>query len=73
MSSHLSKDLKTKHNIRSLPIRRDDEVIIVRGRFNKKNLLQDLIKEIKVKSFKFIEKNGAFMLKKSANLNKMVF
>ena len=55
MSSHLSKDLKTKHNIRSLPIRRDDEVIIVRGRFNKKNLLQDLIKEIKEKLHKSID------------------
>jgi large subunit ribosomal protein L26e len=34
MSSHLSKDLRAKHNVRSLPIRRDDEVIIVRGRIN---------------------------------------
>ena len=34
MSSHLSKDLKAKHNVRSLPIRKDDEVIIVRGRNN---------------------------------------
>ena len=39
MSSHLSKDLKTKHNVRSLPLRRDDEVIIVRGRFNKKKII----------------------------------
>lgn len=38
MSSHLSKDLKTKHNVRSLPIRKDDEVSIVRGTINKKNI-----------------------------------
>lgn len=31
MSASLSKDLRAKHNIRSLPIRRDDEVLIVRG------------------------------------------
>jgi len=31
MSSHLSKDLRTKYHVRSLPIRKDDEVIVVRG------------------------------------------
>jgi len=31
MSSHLSKDLRKKHNVRSLPIRKDDEVLVVRG------------------------------------------
>jgi len=31
MSCHLSKDLRKKHGIRSLPIRKDDEVIVVRG------------------------------------------
>ena len=33
MSSHLSKDLKAKHNARAMPIRKDDEVIIVRGTY----------------------------------------
>jgi len=33
MSSALSKELRTKHNTRSLPIRKDDEVRIVRGKF----------------------------------------
>jgi len=33
MSSALSKDLRTKHNCRSLPIRKDDEVRIVRGKY----------------------------------------
>jgi len=31
MSSPLSKDLRGKHGVRSIPIRKDDEVIIVRG------------------------------------------
>ena len=31
MSSHLSKELRTKHSVRALPIRKDDEVVIVRG------------------------------------------
>jgi len=33
MSSALSKDLRNKHNCRSLPIRKDDEVRIVRGKY----------------------------------------
>mmetsp|Transcript_172432 Transcript_172432/g.552739 ORF Transcript_172432/g.552739 Transcript_172432/m.552739 type:complete len:137 (-) Transcript_172432:93-503(-) len=34
MSAPLSKDLRAKYNVRSLPIRRDDEVIICRGHFH---------------------------------------
>ncbi|KAG9318817.1 translation protein SH3-like domain-containing protein [Chiua virens] len=33
MSSPLSKELRTKHNTRSLPIRKDDEVRIARGKY----------------------------------------
>ena len=33
MSVHLSKDLRKKHNIRSLPVRKDDEVLVNRGLF----------------------------------------
>ena len=33
MSAPLSKDLRTKHHVRSLPIRRDDEVVVVRGHY----------------------------------------
>jgi len=33
MSSALSKDLRGKYNCRSLPIRKDDEVRIVRGKY----------------------------------------
>ena len=31
LSASLSKELREKHRVRSLPIRRDDEVLIVRG------------------------------------------
>merc|ERR1739848_616041 len=33
MSSSLSKDLRQKHNVRSIPIRKDDEVQVVRGHY----------------------------------------
>merc|ERR1711957_80716 len=31
MSAHLNKELATKHHVKSMPIRKDDEVIVVRG------------------------------------------
>ena len=31
MSASLSKDLRKKHGIRSVPVRKDDEVVVVRG------------------------------------------
>merc|ERR1712070_495044 len=34
MSAPLSKDLRTKYSVRSVPIRRDDEVMIVRGHYH---------------------------------------
>jgi len=33
MSSALSKELRGKHSVRSIPIRKDDEVRIVRGKY----------------------------------------
>jgi len=33
MSAHLSKELRAKHNIRSLPIRKNDEVHVARGTY----------------------------------------
>ncbi len=33
MSAILSKDLRKKHNVRSMPIRRDDEVVVTRGHY----------------------------------------
>lgn len=34
MSAPLSKELRAKYHVRSLPIRRDDEVTVVRGTFH---------------------------------------
>ena len=34
MSANLSKELREKHGVRSLPVRKDDEVLIVRGSNN---------------------------------------
>ncbi len=33
MSTALSKDLRKKHGVRSMPIRKDDEVSIVKGSY----------------------------------------
>mmetsp|Transcript_7200 Transcript_7200/g.12290 ORF Transcript_7200/g.12290 Transcript_7200/m.12290 type:complete len:146 (-) Transcript_7200:417-854(-) len=33
MSSPLSEDLKNKYNVKSVPIRKDDEVVVVRGTY----------------------------------------
>ncbi len=33
MSGHLSKDLKTKYDVRSIPVRKGDTVKVVRGSF----------------------------------------
>ena len=33
MSSHLSKDLKDKYDVRSIPVRKGDQVKILRGNF----------------------------------------
>ncbi|TFY81036.1 hypothetical protein EWM64_g2974 [Hericium alpestre] len=33
MSSSLAKDLRTKYNTRAIPVRKDDEVRIVRGKY----------------------------------------
>ena len=36
LSAHLSKDLRAKYSKRSLPLRKGDEVLIMRGSFRKK-------------------------------------
>merc|ERR1719164_88903 len=33
MSAPLSKELKNKYNVRSLPVRKDDEVLVTRGHY----------------------------------------
>ena len=38
LSAHLSKDLRKKHNKRSMPIRKGDEVLVMRGSFKKKKV-----------------------------------
>ena len=37
MSAPLSKELRAKHSVRSMPIRKDDEVIVVRGHYKGQN------------------------------------
>ena len=69
MSATLSKDLRKKHGVRSMPVRKDDEVIINRGIFI---INQEPIKEIKEKSPKFTDLDGVFILKNSLNLKLMV-
>jgi large subunit ribosomal protein L24 len=36
LSAHLSKELRKKHGKRSLPLRKGDEVLVMRGSFRKK-------------------------------------
>ena len=33
MSAPLSKELRAKHSVRSMPIRKDDEVVVTRGHY----------------------------------------
>ena len=33
MSAPLSKELRQKYNVRSMPVRKDDEVVVTRGHF----------------------------------------
>ncbi|KAG9056174.1 60S ribosomal protein L26B [Serendipita sp. 407] len=33
MTASLSKDLRNKYNVRAIPVRKDDEVLIVRGKY----------------------------------------
>ena len=36
MSSRLSNELRAKHNVRAMPVRKDDEVKVLRGKFKGK-------------------------------------
>ena len=36
MSSRLCKELRAKHNVRAMPVRKDDEVKVLRGKFKGK-------------------------------------
>jgi len=37
MASHLSAELKKQYNTRSVPVRKGDEVVVMRGRFKKRS------------------------------------
>merc|ERR1712166_468942 len=37
MSAHLNKELSHKHHVKAMPIRKDDEVIVVRGSHREKS------------------------------------
>ncbi|OWK09158.1 hypothetical protein Celaphus_00015216, partial [Cervus elaphus hippelaphus] len=55
MSSPLSKELRQKYNVRSMPIRKDDEVQVVRGHYKG----QQIGKVVQVYRKKYREKaNG---------------
>jgi large subunit ribosomal protein L24 len=36
VSVHLSKELRTKHKKRSIPVRKGDEIIVLRGKYKKR-------------------------------------
>ena len=36
LNAHLSKELRVKHGKRGIPLRKDDEILIMRGSFSKK-------------------------------------
>jgi large subunit ribosomal protein L24 len=37
LSAHLSKELRTKYKKRSMPVRKGDEILVMRGKFKGKN------------------------------------
>merc|ERR1712133_207840 len=41
MSAPLSKELRSKYSVRSMPIRKDDEVLVTRGPFKSHRCLQE--------------------------------
>jgi len=70
MSAHLSKDLKTKYNARSMPIRKDDEVLIVRGIIQLATIFNQNLK-ITLNIKKIVkQKNSQFSAKSLQNLKK---
>lgn len=49
LSSHLSKELRKKHGKRSMPLRKGDEVLVMRGSFRKKKAKVSLVNSRKLK------------------------
>jgi large subunit ribosomal protein L24 len=50
LSANLSKELRKKYLVRSMPLRKDDEVIVMRGKFAKKKgkVLKVYLKKTKI-------------------------
>nr|XP_042123505.1 60S ribosomal protein L26-like [Peromyscus maniculatus bairdii] len=71
MSSPLSKELRQKYNVRSMPIRKDDEVQVVRGHYKG----QQIGKVVQVSRKKYViyierrESVGPHMVKIDLNLD----
>merc|ERR1719409_2542305 len=61
MTASLSKDLRTKHGVRSLPIRKDDEVQIVRGKHAK-----EAVAKVKITKLKLDKDRKALIERKKA-------
>ncbi|KFB52774.1 AGAP002468-PA-like protein [Anopheles sinensis] len=55
MAAPLSKELKQKHNVRSMPIRKDDEVQVVRGHY-KGNQVGKVVQVYRKKFVVYIER-----------------
>ena len=63
MSAHLSKELKKKYNIRSMPLRKGDKVKIARGQFKKKTGKVEKVwtkrRKIQIENIHLIKKDGS--------------
>lgn len=66
LSTHLSKELRLKYKRRSFPIRKDDQVLVLRGQFKKtKGKVSNInLKKIKVyvDSVQVLKKDGSRVL-----------
>ena len=63
MSAHLSRELKKKYNIRSMPLRKGDKVKIARGQFKKKTGKVEKVwtkrRKIQIENIHLIKKDGS--------------
>ena len=66
LSAHLSKELRSKYRRRSFPIRKDDQVLVLRGQFKKtKGKVSNInLKKVKVyvDSVQVLKKDGSRVL-----------
>ncbi len=53
VAAHLSKELKKEHNKRNFPVRKGDEIVVMRGRFKKRT---GKVMRVSLKNYKvFVE------------------